>query len=122
MEVLKLNDNIIPRGLIPLEELFNQDDVARKQTLVLTDKGVEDVNLGTTDHPKLVKLLRTLSPEVKDKYVRFLSEFSDFFAWDYSYLKVYEKNIIQHTIPIKPNQKTFRQKLRRTNPKLLSSI
>ena len=44
------------------------------------------------------------------------------FAWDYSDLKVYDKNIIQHTIPIKPDQKPFRQKLRRINPKLLPSI
>lgn len=44
------------------------------------------------------------------------------FAWDYSDLKVYNKDIIQHTIPIKPNQNPFRQKLRRINPKLLPSI
>ena len=35
---------------------------------------------------------------------------------------MYDKNIIQHTIPIKPDQKPFRQKLRRINPKLLPSI
>jgi len=63
-----------------------------------------------------------LSPEVKAQYVRLLSEFSDVFAWDYLYLKVYDKDIIQHTIPIKPDQKPFRQKLRRINPKLLPSI
>jgi len=36
MEVLHLKDNIIPKGLIPLEELFNQDDVARKLSLLPT--------------------------------------------------------------------------------------
>lgn len=30
MDVLQLKDNHIPKGLIPLEELFDQDDVARK--------------------------------------------------------------------------------------------
>eukprot|EP00253_Pinus_taeda_P025078 PITA_25078 len=118
----QLKDNIIPKGLITLEELFDQDDVARKPSLVPTDKSVEDVNLGTIDKPKFVKLSQTLSPEVKTKYVRLLSEFSDVFAWDYSDLKVYDKDIIQHTIPIKPNQKLFRQKLRRINPKLMPSI
>ena len=44
------------------------------------------------------------------------------FAWDYSNLKTYNTNIIQHTIPIKPNKKPFRQKLRRLDPKLLPSI
>ena len=44
------------------------------------------------------------------------------FGWDYLDLKVYEKNIIQCTIPIKLDQKPFRKKLRRINLKLFSSI
>lgn len=122
MKVLQLKDNIIRRGIIPLEKPFDQDDVVRKPDLVPMEKGVEDVNLGTADQPMLLKLSKTLSLEAKDKYVNLLSDFLDVFAWDYSYLKVYEKNIIQHNIPIKPDQKPFRQKLRRINPKPLSSI
>jgi len=38
MEVLQLKDNLIPKGLIPLEELFDHDDVARKPTLQPTEK------------------------------------------------------------------------------------
>jgi len=33
MEVLQFKDNIIPKGLIPLEELFDHDDEARKPSL-----------------------------------------------------------------------------------------
>ena len=54
MDVLQLKDNVIPRVLIPLEELFDQDYVVRKPTLVPTDKGVEDVNTGTVDKLKLL--------------------------------------------------------------------
>lgn len=119
MEVSQLKDNVIPKGLIPLEEIFDQDDVARKPSLVPTDKGVEDVNLGTAKKPKFLKLSKSLSPEVKYKYVKLLSEFANVFSWDYSDLNVYNKDIIQHIIPIKPNQKPFHQQLRRINPKLL---
>jgi len=122
MEVLQLKNNIIPRGLIPLNQLFDQNDVVRNPTLVPMKKGVEDVNLGTTDQPKLVKLSKTLSPKIKAKYVNLLSEVFDVFVWDYLDLKVYDKNIIEHTIHFKPDQKPFRQKLRRINPKLLPSI
>ena len=87
-----------------------------------TKKGVEEVNIGTTANPKLVKLSKALPPKIKDKYISLMSSFADVFAWDYSDLKTYDTNIIQHTIPIKPNQKPFRQKLRRLNPKLLPSI
>ena len=37
-------------------------------------------------------------------------------------MKAYDTNIIQHRIPIKEDQKPFRQKLRRINPKLLPLI
>lgn len=80
MELLQLKDNIIHRSLIPLEEIFDQDDVARKLSSLPTNKGVEDVNLGTNDKPKLVNLSKAFSPEVKDQYFRLLSEFSDVFA------------------------------------------
>ena len=63
----------------------------------------EYVNLGTVDKPKLVKLSKTSSPKVKAQYVRLLFEFSHVFTWDYSDLKVYDSDITQHTIPIKPD-------------------
>ena len=31
LEVLQLKDNVLPRGLVPLEELFDFNDVAKKQ-------------------------------------------------------------------------------------------
>jgi len=122
MDVLQLKNNVILKGLIPLEEIFDQDDVARKPTLEPKEKGVEEVNIGTTPTAKMVKLSKALAPKIKDKHISLMASFADVFAWDYSDLKTYDTNIIQHTIPIKPNQKPFRQKLRRINPKLLPSI
>ena len=40
MNVLQLKNNVIPKGLIPLEEIFDQDDVTHKPTLQPTEKGV----------------------------------------------------------------------------------
>lgn len=108
MEVLQLKDNIIPKGLIPLKELFDQDDVAQKPSLLPTEKGVEDVNIGSAKNPKMVKLSKALPAQVKEKYINLLSSFTNVFAWDYSDLKAYDTRIIQHVISIKPNQKHFR--------------
>lgn len=80
-----------------MEYLFDQDDVARKPTLVPTEKGVQDVNIGTTDKPKMIKLSKSLFPKVKEKYIHLLSELFDVFTWDYADLKEYDKKIIQHT-------------------------
>ena len=49
-------------------------------------------------------------------------EYSKVFAWKYEDLKVYDTSIIQHTIPIKENEKPFRKKLRIINPLLLPLI
>lgn len=122
MPLLQLKNNIIPKGLIPLEEIFDQDDVARKPALQPIEKGVEEVNIETAANSKMVKLSKALPPKFNDKYINLMASFTDVFAWDYYDLKTYDTNIIQHTIPIKPNQKPFRQKMRRINPKLLPSI
>ena len=94
--------------MIHLEELFYQDDVAHKPTSQPTDKGVEEVNIGISATPKMVKLSKALPPKIKDKYLSLMASFVDVFAWDYSDLKTYDTNIIRHTIPTKPNQKPFR--------------
>jgi len=121
-EALQLKDSNIPRGLVPLEELFDRDYITKNPTMVPTEKQVEDVNAGMTEYPKLVKLSKPLSPKTKGKYMSLMKEYFDSFAWDYSDLKFPDKSIIQHTIPIKPVQNPFHQKLRIINPKLLTSI
>ena len=56
IEILHLKDKNIPRGLVPLEEFFDRDGIAKKPTMVPTEKGVEDVNIGTVENTKMVKL------------------------------------------------------------------
>jgi hypothetical protein len=85
-------------------------------------KEVEDVNIGTEEKPRIVKLSKSLPPEQKLKYIELFKEYADVFAWGYEDLKSYDTSIIQHRIPIKEDQKPFRQKLRRINPKLLPLI
>ena len=62
MDMLQLKNNIIPKGLIPLEELFDQDDVAQKSSLPPTEKGVEDVNIGSVENLRIAKLSKALPP------------------------------------------------------------
>ena len=94
MDILQLKNNVIPKGLIPLEELFDQDDLARKPTLQPTEKGVEEVNIGIAATLKMVKLSKALPPKIKDKYITLMASFVDVFAWNYLDLKTYDTNII----------------------------
>jgi hypothetical protein len=98
---VQLKSNIIPKGLVPLEKLFDNNDVARSPKLTVNEGDVEDCNIGTQEDPKIIKLSKTLSPEVKQIYIDLMKEFPNVFSWSYEDLKVYDTKMIQHVIPIK---------------------
>ena len=51
-----------------------------------------------------------------------MKRYTNVFTSSYEDLKEYDTYIIQHTIPIRPREKPFRQKLKRINPMLLPVI
>ena len=110
LEVLQCKDNSLPRGLAPLEELFDFNDVARKPKKESTETDVEECNIGSVGEPKMMMLSKTLPPPIKQKYIEIFKEFKDVFSWGYEDLKSYDTNIIQHKIPLKENQKPFKKK------------
>jgi hypothetical protein len=122
MDFLQLKDNILPRGLVPLEELFDFDDVDKKPKIEPTGKEVEDCNIATEKEPKIIKLSKYLPFAQEHKFIELFKEFIDVFAWIYEDLKSYDTSIIQHKIPIKEDQNTFEQNIRRINPKLMPLI
>jgi hypothetical protein len=121
-DILHLKSNVLPRGLVLLDDLFDFNDVAKKPKIEASGQEVEDCNIGTEEKPRMVELSKSLPPEKKLKYIELFKEYSDVFSWGYEDLKSYDTNIIQHRIPIKEDQKPFRQKIRRINPKLLPLI
>ena len=81
-----------------------------------------DCNIGTTEHPRMVKISKTLTAEKRNKYIKLLKEHVDVFAWSYEELRTYDTGIIQHKVPLKLNDKPFRHKLQRINPILFPVI
>jgi len=102
--------------------MFVANDVPRKPKLQPINAEIEEHNIGTAENPKMIKLSKNLPPDQKPKYIDLFKEFHDVFAWSYEDLKSYDTSVIQHTIPLRPNQKPFKQKLRRINQMLLPSI
>jgi len=107
---------------VPLERLFDQSDVAKEPKLIPDGDEVEEFNIGTATQPKIIRLSKSLPPETRQRYIDLMKEYVDIFSWDYNDLKAYDTSIIQHTIPLRENEKPFKQKLRRINPKLLPMI
>ena len=121
-EILQYKNDTLPRGLTPLDDLFDFNDVAKKPKMESTETNVEECKIGGMKELKIIKLSKTLPSHKKHKYIELFREFKDVFAWGYEDLKSYDTKIIQHKIPLKENQKPFKQNLRRINPLLLPSV
>jgi ribonuclease HI len=111
-QIIQLPSNHILRGLIPLERLFDGNDVAVKGKVSNEDPDTAEYNIGTQEEPRLVKLSSSLTREQRTKYTELLKEFADVFALTYEDLKTYDTSIIKHKIPPKEEASPFRQKLR----------
>ena len=112
LEVLQCKNDTIPRGLTPLEHLFDFNDVAKEPRMEPMETDVEEHNIGSLAEPKMIKLSSTLPTHIKLQYIELFKEFRDVFSWEYKDLKYYDTSIIQQKIPLKENQKPFKQKLR----------
>ena len=108
--------------MVPLEDFFDNNDLAKSPKVAPRDDEVEECNIGTERYPKVIKISNNLTKESKEKYIKLMKEFHDVFSWTYDDLKVYDLGVIQHTIPVQKNAKPFKQKLRRMNPLLLPLI
>jgi hypothetical protein len=82
--------------------------VAKSPKITTNDGDVEYCNIGTQEDPKIIKLSKTLSLEVKQSYINLMKEFLDVFSWSYEDLKVYDTKIILHLIPLKEDHKHFK--------------
>jgi hypothetical protein len=120
--MLVLKNNQILKGLIPMERLFDQNDIPVKSTLQPQPEEVEDCDIGTKEESKMVKISKLLPPKIKGKYKDLLRQFKDIFAWSYGELRTYDTTMIDHKIPLKPGVKPFRQNIRQNNPILLLVI
>jgi hypothetical protein len=78
-DIMQLKNNIIPKVLVPLEKLFDNNDVARSPKITANDRDVEDCNIETQEDPNIIKISKTLSSEVKQRYISLMKNFPDVF-------------------------------------------
>jgi ribonuclease HI len=121
-EIVQLSTNRIPKGLVPLEKLFDHNDASIKLEKKEEDSDVFQFNVANEENPKYVNLASHLTNKHKYEYGDLLKEFSDIFAWKYSDLKTYNTKIIKHKIPLNKDTKPFRQKLKSFSPMLLPTM
>ena len=78
---------------LPLENVFDQNDVFKSPKIQVDDE-VESCNLGTISMPKMIKLSKIISADMKFKYIEMMNIFIDLFALNYVDLKEYDPTII----------------------------
>ena len=103
LETLHSKDESFPKGLGPLEELFDFNDVENKPKMELVETEVEEWNIGSELKPMMIKLSKNLPTHIKLKYIELFKKNSDVFAW--STLKIAE------TFPENPAVKAYAKKL-----------
>jgi len=59
-KVLQLKNNFIMKGLVPLEQLFDINDVPIKPIVLTKDDSIEEYNTGTKKEPKYIKLSKDI--------------------------------------------------------------
>jgi hypothetical protein len=91
---VELKTNHIPRGLVPMEKLFDSNDVSREASMKNQEEEINDCNIGTTENPKTVKLSKALATKQKNKYVSLIKKFDDNFSWSYEDLNTFDTDII----------------------------
>ena len=62
-DIIQLPNNHIPRELVPLERLFDGNDVAIKGRVSGDDADTAECNIGTPEEPNFIKLSRSLTKE-----------------------------------------------------------
>jgi len=61
-DIIKLNNNIVSKGFVSLEKLFDKNYVAKNPKITSSKEDVEDCNVRTKENLKIVNLSKTLSP------------------------------------------------------------
>ena len=97
-----------------LEEDIDESDLPleMQRLLAMEDKQIlphqevtELVNLGTDNEKKEVKIDSSLDPSTKKEIVDLLREYVDIFAWSYQDMPGLGTEIVEHQLPMRPENK-----------------
>ena len=63
-----------------MEDIFDNNDVAKSPKVDPRDEEVEECTIGTERDPKVTKISKNMTQESKEKYIKLMKEFCDVFA------------------------------------------
>ncbi|PKI34997.1 hypothetical protein CRG98_044613, partial [Punica granatum] len=83
----------------------------------------EEINMGTEDEPRTLKIGTALNPTQRARMIDFLKEYQEVFAWSYANMPGLDPSIVEHFLPLDTEKfSPKRQQLRRQRASLLLRI
>jgi hypothetical protein len=79
------------------------------------DDMIKEINLWTTEDPKMVRIEKELDPTYEEQVIEILRDYKDVFAWTYEDMKKILPHICKYKIELKPNTKPIKQSRYRMN-------
>ncbi|RVW67788.1 hypothetical protein CK203_062438 [Vitis vinifera] len=83
----------------------------------LQRRDTEIVDFGTADQPRELRIGSDLSTDERDSLIQLLRSYLDVFAWSYEDMPGLDPSIVQHRLPLLPQARPVKQKLRRLHPR-----
>ena len=101
-----------------------QEALEREMTISQRVKAsqLEEVDLGTTEKPRAVKVAKELPKEEKQAMVALLTDFKDVFAWSYEDMRGLDPQLYQHQIHLSTDAKPIAQRRYRMNPNYAAKV
>ena len=95
------------------EEEKDGEVAAEKDTQVVVEEELEEVDLGSDSHePRPISISASLTEKEKSELILLLKEFKDVFAWDYSEMPGLDPGLVAHTLNVDPGAKPVAQPAR----------
>jgi hypothetical protein len=116
--------NSIPKSVIRLEKFYDLHEKFKGVINCKTDNSSlqYETIIGTNDHSQNINLGKGCTQQEKSTFIKLFKEFKDVFSWTYGDIETFDPNIIQHVIPMNPQDQPFQQKLRKMHPKLEPTV
>lgn len=106
-EVIQLKTNKVPKGLVILENMFDNQDRVRPRSKDHKPQELEEINLGTNEAPKKVYIGQNLSAKIRKPLIDLLRKYRHVFAWSYEDLKAYREDLFPACCTTKRKCETF---------------
>jgi hypothetical protein len=69
IEIIDIADRPFPKGIIPLENLFDQNDMYKGKPSIEINDEIIEFNIGTEQSPKMIKFGKGTTSDEREKLI-----------------------------------------------------